>query len=266
MSVPRAPWWMYVCSIAFLGQYLLTAYSTLWEPSPITVTARDPGQIQYEFQAGRMVATSVSPRSSAEHGGVRAGDRILAIDGQPVRSTIELARVLTNLEVGQFYRVRIERAGQPLDVSMSTVREPLRWTDVKAAEAALLASQCLMLLLGLAIGFARQNDPNARLGALMLVTFGSMYFVAPTGMVAMWRHLPAPASALLWIPRCAFALVGVIVFLFCTRFPRGLFRSDWTAVLVAIPAVLDAAADMLRAFVFFSYPAHWETLLNVWSK
>lgn len=60
------------------------------------------------------VVTNVVPRSPADRAGLQQGDVIVSIDGQPVKTTRELLRLLTNRKPGEtvsvtYYRGRDER-------------------------------------------------------------------------------------------------------------------------------------------------------------
>ncbi|HLK51280.1 MAG TPA: protein kinase [Bryobacteraceae bacterium] len=264
MSYQLPPWWICLGSFAFMGQFVLTAYSTLWTPKFIAVTGRDRGLIRYEFRSNELVVTGVQPDSSFDRAGVRVGDHVVRIDSEPVPSVLDLTWVLANLDIGKTYRLQIRRQGQSLEVSVPFTQHPIEWSGLTIAQAAILSSQLFMLLLGLGVVFVRPYDPAAHLGALMLATFGAMFFIVPGGMVSIWRGLPFVAGALLWIPRCAMSVVGAIVFVFCTHFPKRLFPSKWVASLAIFPAAVDGVGDMTRALAMYHYPTKWETLLHAW--
>ncbi len=67
----------------------------------------------------------VAAGSPAAHGGIRAGDRIVAVNGEPIRSWEELARQVPS-RAGQVIRLTVERAGSGFDVILVTKAPTLR--------------------------------------------------------------------------------------------------------------------------------------------
>jgi regulator of sigma E protease len=61
----------------------------------------------------------VTQGSPAAKAGLTAGDRIVAVNGQPVHTWEELARQ-TQPQAGQVVRLTVERAGEPFEVILST--------------------------------------------------------------------------------------------------------------------------------------------------
>jgi carboxyl-terminal processing protease len=80
--------------------------------------------MQIEDQQGTVTVTRVFPNTPAERGGVRAGDRILSVDGQSTRG-MRLEDVSNRLigEAGTTVEVVLARAGVP---------EPIRGTHTRA--------------------------------------------------------------------------------------------------------------------------------------
>src|SRR5690348_16884101 len=133
MSYRLPPWWIWLGSIAFMGQFVLTAYSTLWTPKFIALTGRDPGPIRYEFRSSDLVVTSVQRDSSFDRAGMRVGDYIVGIDREPVPSMLDLTRVLANLDIGKTHRIQIRRDGQSLEASVPFIQQPIEWSGLTIA-------------------------------------------------------------------------------------------------------------------------------------
>ncbi len=74
--------------------------------------------------AAGLVVTGVSAGSPAAEAGLRAGDRIVSLDGRPISSWEEFSRVVDEAPVGQEFRLTIERAGKRQDVPVATRHRP----------------------------------------------------------------------------------------------------------------------------------------------
>jgi S1-C subfamily serine protease len=60
----------------------------------------------------------VMPRTPADRGGLRAGDIIVALDGQPLRTLSDLQRVLDASRIGQGVIVRVIRRGELVSLTI----------------------------------------------------------------------------------------------------------------------------------------------------
>jgi serine protease Do len=69
-----------------------------------------------------LLVTSVEPESSAAAAGIRRGDVILEVEGQPVKSGADLERLTQALKPGQPLSVRLERDGRALYVALGAAR------------------------------------------------------------------------------------------------------------------------------------------------
>lgn len=61
-----------------------------------------------------VTVTAVEPGSPAAHAGLRGGDRILAVDGQPIRSALALIRAVAEIHPGRSARLTVVRHGRSL--------------------------------------------------------------------------------------------------------------------------------------------------------
>jgi serine protease Do len=71
------------------------------------------------------VIAAVFERSAAERGGLRAGDRILAVDGVATASVEAVRQRLQEVELRSELRLRVERRGEPLDLTIPSVQPAL---------------------------------------------------------------------------------------------------------------------------------------------
>jgi hypothetical protein len=140
--------------------------------------------------------------------GLRAGDRVVAIDGLPVRSSREWEGVQANRYPGVPQRWQILRRVQSIELQI--VPERLSWRNQPYVGSVVTALGCLVL--GLLIGFQRPTDPVARFAAWFIVT-ASVAFGLPTGWPVLWRQLPFPVQLLLWVPQISrFVVEGKVSF------------------------------------------------------
>ena len=77
MPSPRAPWWVYLIAASFLGSFTLGIYNIIWGPEPLGLDS--------DNRNGSLVVRRVAPEGAAARAGLRTGDRIVAVDGIPIR-------------------------------------------------------------------------------------------------------------------------------------------------------------------------------------
>jgi len=244
---PRPPWWMYALTALFLLDWLLRSYALFLGPRGFDFTRR--------WEEGRWLVAAVVPDSASERAGFRAGDILVAIDGQALSSPSAWRAIGPNLETGRTYRFDIERGGGRLQVAytMERARVGSRWMF-----AVWEAEGFLLLATGILIGFARPRDPLARLGALALGSLSlslSFWTSFPPGGAVTWRALPAGVAALLILPKLCSYLVGPILLTFFAKFPRPLIRSRWLWVIIWLPALCWVPLYLRDAFLIVYRPA-----------
>jgi serine protease Do len=72
------------------------------------------------------VVAGVAERSSAARGGLRAGDRILAVDDAAVETLEEFRQRTQELHLNNAVRLRVEREGQALVITLPPAQPPSR--------------------------------------------------------------------------------------------------------------------------------------------
>ena len=60
----------------------------------------------------------------ADKAGIRVGDRIIAVDGQPIRTPVELVRTISRRDPGEKVDVRLVREGKELSVRVTLAERP----------------------------------------------------------------------------------------------------------------------------------------------
>jgi serine protease Do len=71
------------------------------------------------------VVAAVLERSAAERGGLKAGDRVLAINGTATASVEAVRQRLQEVELRRELRLSVERRGEPLDLTIQAVQPSL---------------------------------------------------------------------------------------------------------------------------------------------
>src|ERR1700724_841900 len=127
MRASRAPWWLYIISASFLGYFALQVYIYIWGPESLG--------FESEYRSGSMIVRKVSPQGAGARAGLRAGDRIVEVDGIPIRGdkgNFDLGRAGANFEPGHEIPIKIEREGKQIELTASLQRGSLRdldWRD-----------------------------------------------------------------------------------------------------------------------------------------
>ena len=227
---PRVPGWMYLVAGTFLAYYSVMVYSELLEP-------RRTG-ISYEFRDQRMVISSVAPNSPAGRAGLKRGDRLLAVDGSAILLWEDWRRFVAIREIGRDYRFEVERNGQRSELKVTLGRQP---GDPLSRLERKRYVQFFLLLLALVLAFLRPRVHAAQIGAWLLASIGTAPVFPEPEMTAVWRNLPIPLGAALWIPQATHVVLLPLFFTFFAVFPRRLFQTRWPWVVVWAPALILAA-------------------------
>jgi S1-C subfamily serine protease len=77
-------------------------------------------------QASAVMLASVETGSPADRAGLKAGDIVLAVDGQPVTGADDLIRILTGEKIGRALEVELLRKGQRERVALTPEERPRR--------------------------------------------------------------------------------------------------------------------------------------------
>lgn len=81
-------------------------------------------RVQYESREGvpGTVIVKVEPGGAADRVGIRSGDRILALGGEPVTFGCGIPEILDRYRPGDVVVVRFERGGQELEIAATLDR------------------------------------------------------------------------------------------------------------------------------------------------
>jgi hypothetical protein len=224
----RPPWWMFGVAASYIATFAFVLYLIIWAPAELR-------GVVVTFADDAMVIGSLASDSQAAKGGLQIGDRVLAIDGRPMRGPRDWTAATGNLEAGRPHRWLVSRGGDRVNLEIVPLRASVQG---RLAEGYI---QYLSLLLsafplGLLVAWKRPADPAARIGAWFLLT-ASIAFGFPQGWAAPWRELPAVAQLLLWIPQISrFVLEGIFLSFFVV-FPRRLFTARWPWFVLWVPVL-----------------------------
>jgi len=233
-------WVQVVVVAAFLG---VVFYNNVTRPAM---------QFDYSRSTGRV--SDVTPGGVADEAGLRKGDRVLAIRGQPVRPSMS---PLLYARRGDRIPVVIERNGTRMTKAMTL-------TDAETSREAAFARGAgrtlwainawlffpinfWMLALGVALLVLRRDDPDARLASASFICWAGGNFIANApGMGALLESLPEWGRGTVFLLDCAFTTLffGVIVN-FALVFASGERRAPlaWQLVgyVLSIPIFCEAA-------------------------
>jgi hypothetical protein len=113
--------------------------------------------------------------------------------------------------------------------------------------ASVLLVQSLALFLALLIVLKRPDDRLAWLGAWVLATVAVFTIVPPCRIAAVWRGLPSPLAALMWVPYLSSHAAAAVLFTFFAYFPRRYIRSVRLAIVAWLPMVVVLIVQALGA-------------------
>jgi|GEM_PF-970179 len=227
----HATWWMYIVAASFSAFIALCAYQQFLGPL-------DWLGFEGHFRDGAMVASALRSDSNEAQAGLKAGDKILAINGASIRNGRDWEAALANTAVGQQQQWEISRAGKrqalTLNVPPFTLAEKLSVYFGSPVAYVLYTLTCLVL--GLLVGFRRRHDPVAKMGALVLLT-AACAFGIPNGWAATWRSLPTPLTLFLWVPQMGRFVADALLLSFFLMFPRKVFHTSWPWLVIWVPAL-----------------------------
>jgi S1-C subfamily serine protease len=77
-------------------------------------------------QASAVMLASIETGSPADRAGLKAGDIVLAVDGQPVTGADDLIRILTGEKIGRAVEIELLRKGQRERITLTPEERPRR--------------------------------------------------------------------------------------------------------------------------------------------
>lgn len=142
MSMPvttprqRSPWWAWLLAASFLITFAVGIYGSCMGPAPI-------GGAMSDASEGGALVERVSPGMPLENAGVRAGDVVVAVDGQAIRTDHDFGEMAWQFEPGKPFVLSVDRAGQQMQFTMLLperrqwqMRDRRQWLDYSLSAAA----------------------------------------------------------------------------------------------------------------------------------
>ncbi|HXC49054.1 MAG TPA: SpoIIE family protein phosphatase [Candidatus Sulfotelmatobacter sp.] len=132
---------------------------------------------QYDGTTHCLKVGDVVPNSPAERAGLRAGDRIIGVNGQALTTSRPFDQAYAKAIPGDAVTFTVQRAGEPSPLEIRGIfREsfedgPPEGLAKSSAVQVTRSFPVLFLLVGLAVLFLRLNDPNAWLLASLFCGF-----------------------------------------------------------------------------------------------
>jgi serine/threonine-protein kinase len=225
-----APWWLYVVAASYLAFYCLHTY--------VSLRGVEPSAFNPVYGENEMRVQAVSPGGPAARAGLQPGDRIVTVNGQPIRNVLDWYAARANFEVGKPIEYTLERDGQTRNATATLARKARYAEDDGWLGLFFLVSRTGMIVLALVIGFRRSHDGTALVGAWLLGTMALSDIAPPAGSAAGIRNLPLVLHGLMWISGLGQFVFPGILLTFCCIFPRPLFRARWAWVVVWTPQIL----------------------------
>ncbi len=221
-------------ALAALGVYNIVLKAT-W-------TLMDDGVFWRQAPPG-LVASRLAPGGPGARAGVRAGDVLLAVDGEEVMSPTRLESVLAGRRPGSrlTYKLLREEERRALDV----VLMPLPRGDVTAFYYLSLAG-FFCLVVGSVVLLRRPLDRVSLHFYAVCVLFFLLYSTSYTG------KLSALDWVLFWADSLAALFLPVVFLHFCLTFPERRLRTQrmWVVPALYMPAlVVTGAAAMSHALL-----------------
>jgi hypothetical protein len=225
----RAPWWMYVVATVYALTFLFNARQEFWGP------ASEGWVLSGAFKAG-----SVVPGGPMDMAGLRSGDVLETVGGQPLNGAPNWFLARAHFERDHPVELQVRRGEQHLALKLVIAAPVWRaWnrTDYLPA-VALYVARFVLLLLAILVGFSRPQQLSARLVTLMFAIGAVAEGYPSSGWAAALRHLPAVLAVPIGLATASCLLAPVVWLAFFASFPLARLSQRSRRVLVIVPLVL----------------------------
>ncbi len=216
----------------------------------------NPQRVQrpWHMQTGTSAVRETGP--AADAAGLRAGDQILALAGEPYDGLNDFERALNSRRPGDSLKVRWRSAERVREgvLRLDAVSQSQTWVGSVVAVVVNLLTPAACLIVGFGVALIRPLDRKAWIVWLMMVSFANVViFDVISSRVPDWLNGVAtvyrPVAASMW---------GLSMVLFAIYFPArfvGDRKAPWLKYVLIAPLVLNAvgtAALTYREFEDYS--------------
>ncbi len=112
------------------------------------------------------------------------GDVVSGVNGQHIGTEVDWLAQRMNFEADNPVAIRVERAGQPIDLKITV--HGRTWDDLdhaaKTSQIIFLANKFITLVIGLFVVFSRPKDLVSRIGGWVSVAMATVYEPFPIGL------------------------------------------------------------------------------------
>src|SRR5271157_104110 len=255
----RAPWWMYMVAALYVLTFLFNARQEAWGPANAGWVPSWP----------TLKVAGVTPSLAMDTAGVRPGDVLEAVDGQPLTGMPGWFLARAHFERDSPIELQVRRGDQHLRLRMVIAAPSWRtWDGAHSlAVVAFYFARFVMLLLAILVAFSRPDQLSARLAALMLAVGAVAEGYPSPGWAAALRHLPVVLALPICLATASCLLASLIWVAFFASFPRPRLwpRRRWALVLsplvILAPPIVASAIALIYTPSLLARP--WPVTLSV---
>ncbi len=243
----RALWWMYVVAAVYVLTFLFSARQEFWGPASAGWVPSWP----------TFKVAGVLPGRPMDKAGLRAGDVLEAVDGQPLNGVADWFLARAHFERDHAVELQIRRGEQHLALKL-VITAPA-WQTWNRGNyrpvVALCVTRFVLLLLAILVGFSRPEQLSARLAALMFAVGAVAEGYPSSGWAATLGHLPAVLAIPISLATASCLLAPLIWLAFFASFPRPWLSQRWRWVLVLVPLVILGLPIVASAIAMIYAPS-----------
>jgi protein kinase-like protein/PDZ domain-containing protein len=229
-----------VLTVSFVGYFALIIFCELTRPEVFGADLSWP--------EGRAVIADVHTGSPAARAGLMIGDRIVMIEGRPLRGVLDWNTWIARIDFDRPIPIEIAR-GSIVSRTLLEFKPGPRsfWTS---PQGVLLMAERLAQLITLVLAILltlRSSDDAAQMAGLLLASIGVFSLTLPYRLASVWARVPIALGALFWIPMTSTLVIGGTFFALFALLPRRRRRTS-TIALWCLPFLPVA----FRQFVFIT--------------
>ena len=244
----RAPWWMYLVAVVYVLTFFFNARQEAWGPANAGWEPSWPTWFK---------VASVLPGSPMENAGLRAGDVLEAVNGQPLNGAPDWFLARVHFERDHAVELQIRRGEQQL--ALEFVIAAPAWRSWNRAHylgvAAFYFARFILLLLAIIIAFSRPEQLNARLAALMFAVAAVAEGYPSSGWAAALRHLPVVLAIPVCLATASCLLASMVWLPFFASFPRLSLSQRWRWALALVPLLIFGVPIVASAIAMIYAPS-----------